>query len=188
MKKIILFLTSYLFLITFYGCNSDDNEIDCMGLNKSMPEVTTTGENTFGCKINGKDWVAYTNQFDAVLGGEKKLSVRYRNYNNIGNARIQAQKIISELECNTFNQTFLLHISDAKEGVTEFTHNSEFYDWDLGINYKIDTIALNEINITRIDTAQSILSGTFRFQLISRDFQDTLKITEGRFDAPYSNL
>ncbi len=186
MKNILLLTFCCLFLIACDSCkNPDDNEIDCIGLNKPMPDATTTGKNTFGCKINGETWVAYTDSFGALIGGEQKLDVRYRHYDNVGNAQIKARKEIIEAECDTVRQRFTLHIIDAKEGVTQFTYNSSLIDWDLGISYKLDTLSFNEVNITKLDTVKSILSGTFKFQLISSDFQDTLKITDGRFDVYY---
>jgi hypothetical protein len=189
MKNTFLLLSCCLFLIACDSCkNPDDTAMVCIGLNKPMPEATTSGKNTFGCRINGETWVAYTDSFDALLGGDKELDVRYRYYDNLGNAQIQASKKIAELECDTFNQFFTLHIINAKEGVTQFTYNSSLIDWELGISYKLDTLSFNEVNITKIDTVESILSGTFKFQLISTDFQDTLQVTEGRFDAPYTFL
>lgn len=161
--------------------------MDCLGLNQSMPEATTTGRNTFGCKINGETWVAYTDSFGALTGGEPKLRVRYSESSK--HARILANKNIRFPNCDTTRQNFILQMVNIGEGLTaQFSSDSEFTDRHLGIRYNVDTLSANDIIITRIDTQNKILSGIFEIQLISDDGLDTVIVTDGRFDAMYEDL
>jgi hypothetical protein len=42
------------------------------------------------------------------------------------------------------------------------------------------------MNITRLDTVSQIISGTFYFDCINEETNDTLHITDGRFDMHYT--
>lgn len=188
MKNIFLLFSCCLFLIACDSCkNPDDNEIDCIGLNKPMPEATTTGRNTFGCKINGETWVAYTDSFGAIIGGEQKLDVRYSESSQ--HARILANKVIQSEGCDTVNHSFNLQMLNVEKGnITHFAFNGTFRDWRIGRRYNVDSLSTNTVTITEVNTENRILSGTFEVQFISNDGMDTLKVTDGRFDAPYTHL
>ena len=51
MKKTILKTLLIFTLLNLYNCNNDDNE---PGFTPTLPAITQTGENTFGCYIDGK--------------------------------------------------------------------------------------------------------------------------------------
>ena len=126
MKNILLLTFCSLFLIACDSCkNPDDSAMDCMGLNKPMPDATTTGKNTFGCKVNGEIWVAYTDSFGALIGGEQKLDVRYSELSN--HARILANKIIQTEDCDTVNHSFNLQMLNVEKGnTTHFAYNGTY--------------------------------------------------------------
>jgi len=55
-----------------------------------------------------------------------------------------------------------------------------------GCSYDVDTLSPYTMNITKLDKINNIASGTFEFTAISDDCQDTVRITEGRFDVDSS--
>ncbi len=63
--------------------------------------------------------------------------------------------------------------------------------WYYPTDNKVDTG--NQLNITKLDTVNNILSGTFKFKLYRgandkiTNRADSLVITDGRFDIRYSN-
>ena len=71
-------------------------------------------------------------------------------------------------------------------------HNLDFYDatftdYNLSncINYEMDTMQLHKIEIIHLDTINKILSGKFNLSVFNADCQDSLHITDGRFDVIY---
>ncbi|MCC6684853.1 MAG: hypothetical protein IT247_07275, partial [Bacteroidia bacterium] len=52
--------------------------------------------------------------------------------------------------------------------------------------YLTDSIYTGQLNITRFDTINSILSGTFWFDARDKTTGEVVHITEGRFDNKYN--
>ena len=65
-------------------CEKDDPQVDFINSQNQLPPITTSGANTFGCTLNGKNWVAYTDY------SFPKLSVEYDKSN--GTLRVIAYK------------------------------------------------------------------------------------------------
>lgn len=153
-------------------------------------EITTEGKHTLGFKINGKQWVpcadiyalAATNRpIDASLtesDGSNALSVT-------GVYSVTSWDSIS----NSYGIAFRpLHIGEIPAQELEhafFTfserHGSQFIDrWELP-----ESREGLQIEILRLDTAKNIISGTFEAILLPKYGNDTLFITDGRFDLKY---
>ncbi len=151
-----------------------------------MPPITTTGENTMGCYVNGKLWVAFTNpqffdpnarsptsaDFDDKFGGKNWFYLTgYRDYDNIDQA---------------ISLAFILDNGLGKYSLEKNSVNDEtFRDYN-GINgcqkYELDETKRNQVEITFLDQQRRIASGKFEMTVYNQ-CGDTLKITEGRFDV-----
>ena len=49
-----------------------------------------------------------------------------------------------------------------------------------------DQVITGYVNLSKFDTNSQIISGTFEFKVYSADCTDTVTISDGRFDLPYS--
>lgn len=160
-----------IFLITiallFYGCGKDP-----------LPKPTTEGRNTFGCKINGKAWEP------AGLQGETPP--------------------VWPIEITFFQvsaDTFDIFIYTSKAGTNEHVqltlpkavkgHNvlknsvgeafGVYYDNNFLHSFTFNP-GSGDVNFTRIDPVNGIVSGTFEFEVRESISKRIIKITEGRFD------
>lgn len=156
----------------------------CKSREDILPAATTEGLNTFGCKINGKVWIA----------------------NGIRNDQGTAAKAI-EVEFRQLNAgTFYLFIhtnADTKDrvqlslpkGVIGTNLLEDRYDQPFAIYYDNNfrlfmTKSPNsgKIVITRLDTVNGIVSGTFEFDGEFIVTKEKVTITEGRFDINMNTL
>ncbi len=148
-----------------------------------LPPSTQEGKNTLGCLIDGKVWVP-------LKSGWFDRSVKAHYYKQHGYLGIYAQK---EFEGYGNPQ----HLSIFQDnvlvpGVYAINPDSDTVWSDtLGVcspvfypGYK--SLPGGKLTITKLDTIAQIISGTFEFDGYSNICQDTLHITEGRFDIKYS--
>lgn len=170
MKKLYLLLCLPLLLAA--SCKKENTSpVD------KLPPATMTGANTFGCLVNGEVWLPHTESFwDPALDvnhgqwptGRWQLSIGvYREYPN--------KKI---------DQTFSINVWDPILGENLLTfRKSIFRDFEGCGEYYLDTLTAHTMFISKLDPVNYIASGTFSFTAINDECQDTLRITEGRFDA-----
>ena len=168
--------------LTLSCCKKDDdqstNPID------QLPPATQTGEQTFGCLINGEAFVppsfgsnspsafyqfvdgAYTLGISAGTGGGTELKSI-----NIG---CLDMPLIEEIE-----YTFL-----------EFATGNYFAEYRIGAGFILDTSSSisnpGTLIITNFDQDNFIISGTFEFTVLDNDGGE-INITNGRFDMNYTN-
>lgn len=170
MKKHYLFLC--LPLLFSASCKKENTDPA-----DKLPPATMTGANTFGCLVNGEVWLPHTGSiWDLSLDvnhgqwptGEWQLKIgAYRKYPD--------KKIY---------QTFALNVWDPVLGENHITYNSRiFTDFEGCGFYRLDTLSPNVLVISKLDQINFIASGTFYFTVINDECQDTLRVTEGRFDA-----
>lgn len=150
MKKYILILLS---IISFWSC-IDDETVDVT----VMPPATTTGENTFGCLVDG--WL--------YVGG------RYRNWDQSGLWTSKSffydekeKQLSASVAVNPdFNIRFT--ILSPKEGEESVITDIKFAEEELENGTAF---------ISRFDTNMKIISGTFG---------NGNPLTNGRFDVHYT--
>ncbi len=173
-KSFLLLCTLTLALAC--SCGKDDDNAEPQG--EQLPPITTEGANTFGCLVNGEVWLPAGG--DSPFVGLFELDVDYNEMNN--NIRIQAKREVDE----NINQTIaLLALNADTLGIYTIKSGIRFYDLIKRRDYYIDTLTTRQIEILRLDTENDIVSGTFEFTAIDPDSQDTVRVTEGRFDAHY---
>jgi len=148
-----------------------------------LPPITTSGANTFGCLVNGKPWVPGHGSWDISWGSgpENKLGVSedVKNYGMNG--------ILIEANYFESNATTDFYI-DLRNISTIGTYKLPYHLISYGnrdTNYfPFDTFAV--FNITRCDTTEKIISGTFSFIGYTDSTRaKSATISDGRFDLHY---
>jgi hypothetical protein len=149
---------------------------------EQLPPATQTGANTFGCLVNGKAWTPYKDCFlcspalkfyyTSDAGGQFAVQAE--------NSNIKQQINIGIDTCNAPKR--YNYYASPKHPI-----RLAFGDFISGFCYlstRSDALVSAEgfIDITRFDLSNGIFSGTFEFTL-SKEGCETIKITNGRFDA-----
>jgi hypothetical protein len=170
MKNILLlFLAGCL---TMEGCKKTGNGTS----SDTLPPITQTGANTFGCLINGK---VYT---------PKGFDQNHPNFDMIvdpgyyGNLEIttfsESNGLTSKLIINCFGITGINNFYLPKDSIYPFfqtnncSYNDPLYKFRSGF-----------FKITKYDLINNVISGEFEFKLYDPTIScDTIRITQGRFD------
>ena len=162
---------------------------------EKLPKPSTKGANIFACKVNGKSWIA-----DA--GGSfsgKKISIVYQA--DRPQKRFVVYATQNTKKSNTVIQLALEDVSST--GTQYFAFDTNPYPGDLqfknhalyskykpgSADYITNSKFTGSINVTRLDTANNIVAGTFEFTAENMDGSgETIKVTAGRFDIDWSTL
>ena len=140
-----------------------------------LPNATQEGKNIFACRVNGENWIA-----------EKKFSysieVVWKDTFMVirGIKTSDMYMIILNNEHITKNKTYSL--DDTLKCYADFSSTeSNCFNSDGSRSAKSYE---GELTLTKVDTVNRILSGTFWFNILT-DYCDTMKVTDGRFDIRY---
>lgn len=178
MKPLKELITALCFcgLAIFQACNLFDEPEPKSELEK-LPPLTTTGEETFGCLINGRAFVSRHS-------GDNRAVFQ--------NGQLVFSNVIDDavgLEQVSFNT------GDPLEENTKYIfERTESRPWALAgydiINdtihclYGFDDTINGSLLFAKIDRLKWIVSGTFEFSTVIQGC-DTVHITDGRFDLKY---
>lgn len=159
----------------------------CKKLVSELPPPTQTGANTFGCKVDGQMWMP--SGFGIAITAPI-LEARYSTGRTIFiNARnFSSAPTESEFEIHLMNVVtpgvYLLNTDT--ENYPDETGNYAYYvvrkitphnEWMTTSQYT------GQVEITKTDTINRIVSGTFQFQAINLyNSPHPVNMTEGRFD------
>ena len=179
-------LLAILFLAMLLG-SCEDNHTTNPTQNKppaeeQLPPITTTGAGTFGCKVNGKVWVAKSNKTG--------WPPTYASISKQNNWLVRIAGFI--LKDNTEDLTINLTYYNKNMDNYPLYLRDDGYNSGLYINvitnsfWRTDSLTGGEITLTRFDTVSQIISGTFYFDCINKETNDTIHITDGRFDMHYT--
>lgn len=191
MKKQILFLALVVQFLA--SCSNDEKGSSCQD---SLPAITTTGANTFGCCINGN--LLIPRDGTSTFGGSDKGFIAWGDpsgNNQYGEIDIKDYK-------SDRTASLLLHIQNIDQivGVESIINQSNGYSNIDGFNHNyIHCRVFDEtsnsyqyyrsfensgiLRITRYDFTNKIISGTFNCTLKnSSDSNDIIEIKDGRFD------
>jgi len=173
MKKLYLLL--FLPFLLAASCKKKDD--DQQPIDK-LPPATMTGANTFGCLVNGEPWLPHT---EAIW--DPSLSVTHGQWpTGEWQLKIGATKKYSG--DNNAYEYFSLNVWDPALGENDISYTKSIYIDLRGCGeYYLDTTIAHSLIVTKLDAVNFIASGTFSFTAINDACQDTLRITEGRFDA-----
>jgi hypothetical protein len=149
-----------------------------------LPSVTTSGKNTFGCLVD--DVIFKPKQSGYYQEHEYLLY-----YKSTGSLRINAHN------AKDFNYHCYIYLnidSIYAEGVyTSFDYTEpalvkNYFDDTPSQSYYLDPLALNQIEILKLDSITHIISATFQFTAIDTINVDTVSVTQGRFDFSAINF
>lgn len=178
MRNTFLLLIT-LSLLSTTSCNNDDdqpqNPID------QLPLATQTGENTFGCLLDGEVFIPG--------GGTNPLDSVYQFVNGGYYFSVQGNKRNSENNLLTIS-IGVLNI-ELIQGTTYQLLENE--DGNATASFLISTLSnytsinnSGELTITKLDTENQIISGVFWFDVIHPLTGEIAEIREGRFDMEYT--
>ena len=178
MKAAKWYTLQILFLFVLLLSHCKKNKTD----EPQLPPETTTGENTFGCKINGKVFVPKDGR------GKPGLFVQYIN---LGNG--PGGGWFLNIPATNWKPTMPEGISIETDSLLVIEGNSYFFKNKKGFprafyDNQISFIVLDnngKLIITKFDISKRILSGKFSFIATNTTNGDQLNITEGRFDVRY---
>ena len=175
---IILSLISLLFLAS--SCPKKDGTPK--NSNPQLPDATQTGANTFGCKINGQIWVStWTNS------GPPVQAQYYKGYLSLAATKKVNSTVLQSIRWayQPMYSTGKYYFKSAPNGGSPGAQFADYINTTCGSYSSNNQDSLSTyIIITKLDTANRIVSGTFNLLFTSQGC-DTLKITDGRFDAKY---
>jgi len=159
-------------LLCSASCKKNDTE-------PQLPPVTQTGENTFGCLVNGEVWLP-----------QKGMMVP--PYGTSNNQNLDKRWMI---DCVNQYGTILLTIcqDSVLNGSSTFSNEdlcsfAKFIDrsTDESLNYITDGDTFNgKVTILKFDTEEEIIAGTFWFDAVSDNGQQ-IQIRDGRFDLKFT--
>ena len=196
MKKILSIL---ILSMCFTSCvNTDD------GTSSRLPDLTTEGKNTFGCKIDDQIFIPkwkvigtpYSNPILKAVYGLDEYYYNGYHLAIIANNEVLKKFISIELvggvnplvEGNTYpisvNQDNNIHASYEHWGETIDNGNGTgviLHYW-----FNTDNSNYGELEIIKLDTENRIISGRFWFNCKDINSNTISHLTEGRFDLKYT--
>lgn len=163
-----------LFLLFVIGCK-ENSKIQ-------LPPATQTGQGIIGCLVNGKVFIAQ----GGFIGGVDDLTISIGKdiFSLGGTAYGPDTEIDGNLylqfydNYNIYNQSTFPLINELDRRGMYINHNSKKFTTGQD-NY------IGELIITKLDTANHIVSGTFWFDAVSED-GELIEVREGRFDDHYA--
>ncbi len=170
-KYVLLFFTA----LSLSCCNKDDDKTPL----EQLPPATQTGAGTFGCLVNGEPYIdnsGFFNCFYQFVDGEYYFNLS-PNFSN---------KIFRELDlgCKGINFSnisfFDLAISNDGGGSATFSVANELRDISTNLSYN------GICQVTYFNDTTNIISGTFEFEVFDEITQTLYIVTNGRFDAQFS--
>ena len=158
------------------SCNDDQENVTP---EPQLPPITSEGNNTFGCLIDGELFLA--KQRTDIMGIK---DISFSHYDDsilaIKGKSLETRKHIALQTTFWDGQTSLnLYDSTAHE-IGFITQFIDFRSKIGGSRYFVEKSSSAKLNI--IKDNNEIFAGTFFFTAIGEDLGDTIHITEGRFD------
>lgn len=196
MKKLS---TALVIMISIMSCGNDDSPFENQ---RTLPPITQTGANTFGCYI---DQLLFLPRDGDGTFGSNDRAVYFKggypnplDYNEIDIHDYKSEKTASlliHIQALNTNSTgdYIINESNGLSNIDGLSHNyihCRVWREDIG-NYQNYLSYENSgiITITNYNLSDRLVSGTFSGYV--RNYQephDTIQITQGRFDFKWDTL
>lgn len=191
-----IFIGFFILSVLISGCKKDES-IDTSNTGNAnqqnqLPPITTTGENTFGCKINGVVWLPdvppgniaisadYSNGQLFVTGSKFKYNSDFTSYTVFQSVGLKVFTGFST------SDTILLTWPHTWPSTSFDKAQGNFLDWVPGdCEYETDSLRQGYLKIIYLDSVNRIMSGVFEYDAWSSDCNSIIHVTEGRFDINY---
>ncbi len=171
-KRIYLFIMFFAFILFVAGsCEKDEDP--------QLPHITETGAETFGCLVNGDIWLP---ELVIAFPSVPKVSAELIRENEHRIWRFGASQGNSSsfyfgiYEESLIKGTINIPVDELNDiGLYFFSKDFEkpSFSWQEELS--------GELIITKLDTVNMILSGTFWFDAVN-DINEKVEIRDGRFD------
>jgi hypothetical protein len=174
MKNLLPCLVALLLLAT---CTKPD----------PLPPATEVGAHTFGCRIDGKPYVpdggtgwnpypAISFGFVDLLGGR---------YFSIETTARDGRSFYLFVKGATQPGLYKVDLNAWPRSIDPYTPGYMIYSAP-SISYMTDARHTGWFNLTRCDTARKIYSGTFAFRAYDDRTNQSVDVTDGRFDLDFN--
>ncbi|WP_299551902.1 hypothetical protein [Seonamhaeicola sp.] len=174
-------ILSLMALCTFVLCVSCEKDDDTpVNPKDQLPPATQTGENTFGCLLDG----------EAFLPGPGPLTLDcvYQFVNGDYYFALQANKRDEQNNSKLIGcSTEKLEIEEGQiyklmEGVEGNAYGSYFFNLE---RFRTSSLNSGEMYISKLDMEKNIVSGTFWYDVEDQD-GNIHQVRDGRFDMTFS--
>jgi len=179
MKTSLIYCFAVMSLVLF-SCKKEITE---------LPPATQSGANTFGCKIDGGFWVpgggiaATAPKLEARIVGSE-LYINARNFSS-SPTESEFEIYIKDLTATgSYTLSTGAYHPDYSNNYAYYVHRKFTPDneWVTTPPYT------GTVTITKIDSVNHFVSGTFEFQAINLyNTPQPISVTEGRFDVKTAN-
>ena len=177
MKNLSLLYVGFglLFFPLFYSsCDEDEKE--------KLPPITMQGKNTFGCLVNGKAWLSMGGlgqdgtYAELQTSGDTTAIIIYAD-----NMKRNDGLRIFFYDLPTLQVDKVYNLTDPEFHVEYSKRN----DSDK-VLCTYDKALSGIVNLLKFDPNNQIISGIFEFKSYSLACDDSVIITDGRFDLLYN--
>lgn len=180
------YITYLIIALAFTACNNDDDNNSQDPLSQ-LPPMTTTGENTIGCLVNGEPFTdsGLMNNFYQFVGDESVLAINWER-GFTGNVKL-GQIVLRNTQINE-EEIYILNKSNFLEN--DYTGGGALFFTDIEPEegqYETNQNFTGQIFFTRFDDENNIMSGTFSFEAQEINTGEIINITDGRFDLTFTN-
>jgi len=175
MKKVSLLYTGFLLFLCplfYYSCRKDQN---------GLPPITMEGNNTFGCLVNGNLWLSRgglgqggTYAELQTSGDTMAINIYADNVNRNDGLKI----VFFDLPTPQVDKVYNLTHPDFHVEYRKRDSDNVLCTYDKSLS--------GVVNLLKFDPNNQIISGTFEFKAYSISCDDTVTITDGRFDLLYN--
>jgi hypothetical protein len=175
MKKQSLYLI--VTLLSFVLCTAGSCEKD---EEPQLPPITQTGAGTFGCLVNGKVLIAKNWPFGSTIGASNN---QWEDKRWIIEGVGEDYTVIIEICKDSVLKGKSVLIGIPEESCS----NGKIYFKNYPSNtatFQTSNTDIGEILITRYDTVERIISGTFYFDVVNSS-GEKIGIRDGRFDVKF---
>ena len=177
MKTKILKLSIIILLFSLIGagCEKENEELQ-------LPPITQSGAGTLGCLVNGEIFVAKNWMFGPAIGASNnQWEDRRWVINGVGDNHTVVLEICRDLVIK--GEAIL------KGPFEESCSNSMIYFSSypsLTASFQTSDKNVGKVFISRFDTTNRIISGTFYFDAVNSS-GEKVEIRDGRFDVKFIN-
>jgi hypothetical protein len=186
MKPLPLFIL-FILSLTLLSSSCKKHIIKPVDQLSLLPPATQKGANTFGCLVNGQAFVPGGPLFS---GSHMQCNYIYTagGYNftvaadNDGNTLLKSIIIGTDSLAIAQEQTLIFKTSASGNADALYDLIDNFGNQN---QYVTNSVVSGELTITKLDEAKQIVAGTFYFNAVNST-NDTVKITDGRFDMLYT--
>ena len=176
MKKYIFVI--FLISLAFVQCNKKEEQI--LAPDHELPPATTIGASKIGCLVNGKPWRPQPFLCGFCFYGF--LEIIYDRNRNVLTFHTEGIDKLNKMD-NTIHFT----IDSPKLGNNIINYSESIFYNSLkeqnGSYYELHTAKPHNLVLTKVDSVNRIISGTFEFTGINKKLKDTVSVTYGRFDG-----